>query len=705
MMDEKPMNLQTGERQSARKTVRRDRSPVQAPCAADALPVARQPDDLARACVEFSRVLDQQEVLRLLLKWAVELSGASGGSAGPVLGEEIVITDSYENGVFRQLSQGFGSGHGAVGRAAETGETVIENGGRSAAVPVLSSSGELLCCFELHSHACTFPEGGDESRLQALAGMAALALENARMRSERLESDLATAAASSLLSATIESTVDGIMAVDSRGEIVACNRRFAEMWSIGEEALASGDSNKLLVSLLGQVRDPVRFFEKVGELYWQPELESYDLVELNDGRCFERFSRPRHTEGKAAGRVWTFHDITELKKLEAQLLHAQKMEAIGTLAGGIAHDFNNIMTAVIGYTELLTTALDPPAPFSGYLESISSASNRAVALIRNLLAYSRKEPVQTSKLECNALVRNLMGLLERLIGDDIVLVMKPSDAPLGILADQGQIEQVLVNLATNARDAMPEGGRLTLEVARVELSADAVQGHASAKPGSYVRVAVSDTGLGIDEATRNRIFEPFFTTKEVGKGTGLGLSISYGIVKRHGGFLSVTSEDGCGTTFSVHLPRVESAAEAEIPASPSKIPPGGKETVLLVEDNEPVRTLLSQVLTARGYRVIEAADGEDGVAQFRRSQDEIELVILDVIMPGKNGGDAFEEIRALRSDVPAIFISGYTGDIIDRQRIRQDGANFLVKPILPEKLLSLVREVLETPRPALPEVA
>jgi len=700
MADKEPMNPQI---ENARKQGAEKREP--SPADAVAPMRQRQSDGLARACTEFGRSLDQRGVLRLLLKTAVELVGGSGGSAGAVVGEEVVITDSYENGVFRQTLRSVRGGQGAIGRVLETAETVVEKNGCTVAVPVLSGSGELLCCFELHRMAYPVSDGGDALLLHGLAGMAALALENIRMKSERLESSQAKAAASSLLSATIESTVDGIMAVDRHGEITACNRRFAEMWSIGEEALYSGDSNKLLVSLLGQVRDPVRFFEKVSELYWQPELESYDLVELSDGRCFERFSRPQYTEGKAAGRVWTFHDITELKKLEAQLLHAQKMEAVGTLAGGIAHDFNNIMTAVIGYTNLLSTALDPPAPFDGYLENINSASNRAVALIRNLLAYSRKDPVQTSKLECNALVSNLMGLLERLIGADIELVMTPSDNPLGILADQGQVEQVLVNLATNARDAMPEGGRLTVEVARVELTADAVKGHASAKPGSYVRITVSDTGSGIDEAARNRIFEPFFTTKEVGKGTGLGLSISYGIVKRHGGFISVASEDGRGTAFSVHLPRVETAAEAQLCATPKKRAPRGKETVLLVEDNGPVRSLLSQVLTARGYRVIEAVDGEEGVAQFRRHQDEIALVILDVIMPRKNGGDAYEEIRGMRSDVRAIFISGYAGDIIDRQRIRQDGANFLMKPIMPEKLLSLVREVLENPSAPLPEVA
>jgi two-component system, cell cycle sensor histidine kinase and response regulator CckA len=535
---------------------------------------------------------------------------------------------------------------------------------------------------------------------EALRRLSQKSLELERSRSElereiegRLVARQATVAAHSLLSATIESTLDGIMAVDPHGEISACNRRFAEMWGIGDEALASGDSNQLLLSLLEQVRDPVQFFDKVTELYWQPELESYDLVELNDGRCFERFSKPQLSGGKAVGRVWTFHDISELKKLETQLLHAHKMEAVGTLAGGIAHDFNNIMTAVLGYTSLLLTELNPAQPYRGFLESIDNASNRAVALIQNLLAYSRKEPVQAQKLDCNALVRNLMSFLERLIGADLELSLKLSGEPQGVLADPGQLEQVLVNLATNARDAMPDGGRLSLEVSRAELSAEFVKPY-EAEPGNYVVITVSDTGSGIDEATCQRIFEPFFTTKEVGKGTGLGLSISYGIVKQHGGFLSVASRIGAGTTFSVYLPQVAPGLPqrraAVVPALPR-----GEETVLLVEDNDSVRSLIRQVMTSKGYRVIEAVDGEDGVAKYREHREEIALVILDVIMPRKNGGDAYDEIRALRSDVRAIFISGYTGDIIDRQRISEDGANFLLKPILPEKLLTLVREVLD----------
>jgi len=681
-------------------------------CAAEHALIQRQRQlkILIAANQKLNSVLDAPSVLKTLIHSAVELTGGAGGSAGLVQGGAIVISELLRNGEFLRVDKTFHPGEGAVGQLLSSYGVLIENAARSGhrlfadsdqavrnliTVPVLSSCGELLGCFEVYDLTGERPfDEGDATMLQGLASGAAVALENALMLCERLQARQATVAANSLLSATIESTLDGIMAVDPHGEISAFNRRFAEMWGIGDEALASGDSNKLLLSLLEQVRDPVQFFERVTELYWQPELESYDLVELIDGRCFERFSKPQFIGAKAVGRVWTFHDISELKKLETQLLHAHKMEAIGTLAGGIAHDFNNIMTAVLGYTSLLTTELNPPPPYSGFLAQIGNASNRAVELIRNLLAYSRKDPVQAVGLECNALVKDLVGFLERLIGADIQLALRLSDEPQGVLADQGQIEQVLVNLATNARDAMPEGGKLTLEVRRVDLGADFVKAFDPVQAGPYVMITVSDTGSGMDEATRQRIFEPFFTTKEVGQGTGLGLSISYGIVKQHGGFIAVESRIGAGTAFSVYLPRVERSAPLRT-APVAQTVPRGEETVLLLEDNDSVRSLISQVMTGKGYRVIEAVDGEDGVGKFRQHQDEIALVILDVIMPKKNGGDAYDEIRAMKHDVRAIFISGYTGDIIDRQRISEDGANFLQKPILPDKLLTLVREVLD----------
>uniref|UniRef100_C6DZZ9 histidine kinase n=1 Tax=Geobacter sp. (strain M21) TaxID=443144 RepID=C6DZZ9_GEOSM len=376
-------------------------------------------------------------------------------------------------------------------------------------------------------------------------------------------------AANRVLSATIEHTRDGIMAVDGNGEIVACNRRFLEMWGISNDALPCGDSDKLLLSLLGQVRDPVLFFENFSEMQWQPNRESYDVVELNDGRCFERFSRPHYLDWKTAVRIWTFHDISELKKMESQLLHAQKMEAIGTLADGIAHDFNNIMTAVIGYTDLLMTELSPPAPYRGFLENINTATHRAITVVKNLLAYSRQEPMQTTRILGNDLIEGIFVLLKRVAGQGIELAWEPAPDTLPIMVDQAQMEQVLVNLTANARDAMPQGGTLTITVDAVDLAPHEVQGYDHTRPGPHVRIAVSDTGSGIDQETQSRIFDPFFTTKEAGNGTGLGLSISYGIVKRHGGFIRVASENGEGTTFSILLPKAEASPNRQKQPAPS----------------------------------------------------------------------------------------------------------------------------------------
>ena len=645
---------------------------------------------------------DALEVLRILLQSAMEATGATEASGGLVLGDDVIVTDRVENGDFTQLCRSSVESHETFQRLVRRPEIEMQHDRGAIVVPVASGAKEVAAWFELGRSAPHFEETEAEL-LGVMASVAALALEHTLMRSEHRDSARATSEATSLLSATIESTLDGLMAVDANGDIVACNRRFAEMWGIEDGTLTSGDSNELLLSLLGEVRDPVLFFEKVSELYWHPGQESYDLVELRDGRCFERFSRPRFSDGRPAGRVWTFHDISELKRLESHFLHAQKMEAVGTLAGGIAHDFNNIMTAVIGYTDLLMLQLDPPAPYRGFLESIHSSSHRAITLVKNLLTFSRQDAPLTAKLEFNALLQNVAGLLKRLAGDEVRLVVNTTSAPQGVLVDQGQIEQVLANLTTNGRDAMPHGGRLTIDVEAVELSEHAVSGHDTAKPGPYVKVSVSDTGLGIDEAARGRIFDPFFTTKEVGKGSGLGLSISYGIVKRYGGFIDVTSERGVGTTFSVYLPRIELAAEPRrLSLRPMSRP---AETILLVDDDAAVRTLLAGQLISNGFSVLEAEDGAAGVQAFARHREKVALVVMDVMMPGQDGWEAYQEMRSLRREIRALFISGNPPDISRRDLMQESGSRFLMKPVAAELLTATVRDLLNEQRGTLHRVA
>jgi CheY-like chemotaxis protein len=370
------------------------------------------------------------------------------------------------------------------------------------------------------------------------------------------------------------------------------------------------------------------------------------------------------------------------------------MEAIGTLAGGVAHDFNNMLTAIIGFSILVKQELDASDPKMMYIEQVLAAAERATGLTQSLLSYSRKEPLNPGRLDLNGIVRKVVKLLARLIGEDIELVVSLHDAELVIRADSGQMEQVLMNLATNARDAISDRGRVAITTGLVELSEDLVRAHGYGKAGRYVNISFADTGEGMDRRTMERIFEPFYTTKQVGRGTGLGLSMVYGIIKQHDGFITVNSELGLGTTFDIYLP-LASSLEEEKRNVEDGVAVGGTETILIVEDSPEIRELLVQVLSGAGYRALEAVDGQDGVDRFRENLDDVQLVILDVIMPRKNGKEAFEEIRSIKGEVKAIFMSGYTGDIISRQGILAGEYNFIAKPLSPNKVLAKVREVLD----------
>jgi signal transduction histidine kinase/ActR/RegA family two-component response regulator len=388
-----------------------------------------------------------------------------------------------------------------------------------------------------------------------------------------------------------------------------------------------------------------------------------------------------------------------LRESEAQLRQAQKIEAIGRLAGGVAHDFNNILTAINGYAQLMIARLDPRDPLRKNAEEIQKAGARAAGLTRQLLAFSRKQVLAPKVLDLNAVVANLEPMLRRLIGEDVEFRFRPA-AELGrVHADPGQVEQVIMNLVVNARDAMEAGGTISIETASVGVDASYAQQHLPMTPGPYVMIEVSDTGCGMDELTRSRIFEPFFTTKE--KGTGLGLSTVYGIVKQSGGYVWVYSEPGQGTTFKVYLPRVEQAADAlNVPAASE--PVRGSETVLLVEDDELVRGLALDVLELSGYTVLEAPHGGEAILLCERHAGTIDLMVSDVVMPHLSGRQLLDRVRPLRPEMKVLFMSGYTAGAIEDRGVLSPGTNFIQKPFSPDDFTRKVREVLDQParRPA-----
>jgi two-component system cell cycle sensor histidine kinase/response regulator CckA len=389
-------------------------------------------------------------------------------------------------------------------------------------------------------------------------------------------------------------------------------------------------------------------------------------------------------------------DVTEQHTLEDQFRQAQRLEAVGRLAGGVAHDFNNVLTVITSYTGLLLEGFDRRDPRYNDLEEIRSAAERATALTRQLLAFSRKQVLQTQVLNLNEVVRGLQKMLQRLIGEDVKLTSVPGAGLGAVRADPGQLEQVILNLAVNSRDAMPNGGLLTLETANVELDEAYSREHLDVSPGRYVMLAVSDTGLGMDPVTRSRIFEPFFTTKGPGKGTGLGLATVYGIIKQSGGHVLVYSEPGHGTTFKIYLPRVAEQTEtSESADGDDEEVPGGSETILLAEDDSAVRGVVVSVLKQKGYRVLQATNGTAAIELARSHQGPVDLLITDLIMPGMTGRDLADALADHRPGTRILFMSGYTDDAVIRQRVLDEGTPFLQKPFTPRDLALKAREVLD----------
>lgn len=514
---------------------------------------------------------------------------------------------------------------------------------------------------------------------------------------ERVRAEEALRQAEKKYRSIFENSIEGIFRSNVEGRFIAINPALVKM--LGYESADEIIENHTITARQHYV-DPDKRMElkkilEKSDLAMGFECEFYRKnqsklwTKSNIRVIKDENGTPLYYEGSV-------EDITDRKSLEEQLRQSQKLEAIGQLAGGIAHDFNNLLTAITGYSFLSLQKLHEEDPLYHNISEVQKAADRATSLTRQLLAFSRKQILQPKVLNLNTVVTDIDKMLYRLIGEDIGLlsILEPD---LGtIKADPGQIEQVIVNLAVNARDAMPDGGKLTIETANVYLGEDYVSHHISVKPGNYVMLAISDTGHGMDEETQLRIFEPFFTTKDLGRGTGLGLSTVYGIVTQSGGSIWVYSEIGKGTTFKVYLPRVdEEANEIGRTTADKQEMPKGIETVLLVEDDESVRELAKMVLDGNGYNVLEAESGNVALLICEGYEETIHLLLTDVVMPEMSGLELAKQLETMHPEMRVLYMSGYTDNAIIHHGILSEGTNYIQKPFLPSALAKKIREVLD----------
>ncbi len=551
---------------------------------------------------------------------------------------------------------------------------------------------------------------------EQLAQMAAeTALENIRVNEEknradrlRRESEDELDRLSQQHELILNAVGEGIFVVESQGRITFVNPAAADLLGWPREELIGRFHGEVLRSDVGEATPPA--WEQVSPM---AVLSDGKTRSIEDGRFARRDGStvpirgtcaPIHEKDRIVGAVVSFRDVSEVKQAEEalrrseeQFRHVQKMEAVGRLAGGVAHDFNNLLTIISGYSDLLlANILGPKDPAREGVDEIRKAAERAASLTRQLLAFSRREVLAPRVLNLNGIIGDMEKMLRRLIGADVWLSMSLAGDLGPIEADPGQIEQVLLNLAVNARDAMPQGGKLVLETANVLLDESYARVHTEVHPGSYVVLDVTDSGCGMDKETQARIFEPFFTTKGPGKGTGLGLATVYGIVKQARGSIDVASEVGRGTSFRVYLPRVDESpilASSSAPTPPE--PKGGKETLLIVEDDAAVRALTRAVLSAQSYGVIEAVDADDALRWVAENDRPIDLLLTDVVMPGMSGRVLAEHMELLRPGIKVMYMSGYTDDAVVRNGLIQEEIPFLQKPFSPDTLARKVRAVLD----------
>jgi signal transduction histidine kinase/DNA-binding response OmpR family regulator len=499
------------------------------------------------------------------------------------------------------------------------------------------------------------------------------------------------------LEAQVNSSIDGILVLDGQGRKILQNQRLADLLKIPPPMVADEDPAKQIQWMANMMKNPGQFLEKIAHLDAHPEAVSHDEVELKDKTILDQTSSPViGPDGKHYGRTWTFRDITERRRLEAGLFQSQKMETVGRLAGGVAHEFNNIMTAIIGQSELMLFDLPPESPLGENARAISKSAQRAAALTRQLLAYGRKQIFRLEILDLNAVLAGMETALGHLVGRNVEVRIAPAAGLNVVKADAGQIEQVIINMAMNAADAMPNGGKLTLETANVTLDQEYVRHFPELRAGEYVLLAIADTGAGMSEEVKARVFEPFFSTKGVGQGTGLGLATCHGILKQSGGHINVYSEPARGTTFKIYLPQAEPPAKAPAPsAGPSPLP-HGTETILLVEDDSALREMAETLLRRLGYTVLTAINGVEALSLIhQQGTGHIDLLFTDIVMPHMGGKELADRVHALFPHTKILFTSAYTENAIVHQGVLNEGVVLLQKPFTLATLAFKLRAVLD----------
>jgi PAS domain S-box-containing protein len=513
-------------------------------------------------------------------------------------------------------------------------------------------------------------------------------LSRARKKTERIRQESETR-----YQRLVENVSDAIITDDASGRLLFANRRFREWFDLQNRQI---DGLVLEDYVAPEWRETVREHRRLRlKGHPVPEHIEFQGIRADGSRIWiEAVIATVEEGGRIVGTQSALRDVTERKRLEAQYLQAQKMESVGRLAAGIAHDFNNLLTVINGYSEMLASKLHENRSLLELVQQIRSAGGRAAELTMQLLTFSRKQAAQRKPLDLNLVVEDAQKMLRRVVGEDVELQSRLGPSLGQVLADPGQVQQVLMNLVVNARDSMPDGGKLVLQTANVELDEAFSKQHPEVPPGRYVYLGVTDTGTGMTEEIKRQIFEPFFTTKEKGKGTGLGLTTVYNIVRQCEGGIWVESEAGLGTTFHIYLPRTESVAQAAGAAAEAATVGRGVETLLLVEDQDAVRRMIEAMLKDHGYQVLHAPDGAQAVALAERYPGAIHLLIADVILPGMNGRALAEALRRSRPEMKVMYISGYSEEIIERQGVLDSSVAYLAKPFTRDSLVSKVREAL-----------